>query len=135
DPHRWYKFRRFRVGRADATRRKDAIPDDADFGEVKPHIDSYLCHRALYWGVGGYDEDYSGSLGGSSPILAKMERAAPCVVLKDTAWHVYPRHAIADASDTTLSRDRTRYETLRRRKAAAGDPAPQNVLRFPWHRV
>ena len=89
DPFHWYRFRRFRVGRADATRRKDALPDDAPWGEIKPHVDSYLAHRALYWSVGGYDEDYSGSLGGSAPFLKKLAAMAPCIELADVALRVH----------------------------------------------
>lgn len=135
DPLRWYRFRRFRVGRADETRRKDALDPESAFGEIKPHIDSYLCHRALYWSVGGYDEDYSGSLGGSAPFLKKLAAAAPCEVLKDLALHVHTRDSVPDASDLHLSRDRSRYERLRREKAKAGDPTPVNPLRFSWHRA
>ena len=135
DPACWYRFARFRRGRADATRRKDALPDDAEFGEVKPHVDSYLCRRDLYWRIGGYDEDYSGHLGGSAPFLAKLAAAARCHLLGLAPLHVVTRPAVPDASDTTLSRDRGPYEALRAQKRAAGDPDAQNPLRFPWHKV
>lgn len=131
----WFRFARFRVGKADDTRRKDELADGVEFGPVKPHIDSYLCTRELYWRVGGYDEDYSGSLGGSAPFLKRMAEAARCNILEDIPLHVYTRDAIADASDLTLSRDRTRFKKLRAEKAAAGDPIPINRLRFPWARV
>lgn len=135
DAAHWYRFARYRVGRADETRRKDAIPDDADYGQIKPHIDSFLCRKALYWECGGYDEDFSGSLGGSSIFLAKMNAAAPCEVFESICLHVYTRDMIHDASDNSLSRDRSRYERIRAEKAAAGDPKPTRWMRFPWERV
>ena len=134
-PACWYRFARRRIGRADATRQKDAIPPEADEGPVKPHVDSYLCTRELYWRVGGLDEDYSGHLGGSAPFLAKMAAAATCELIKRAPLRVYTRHVIADASDLTLSRDRKPYEELRAKKRAQGDPRPENPLRFPWHKV
>src|SRR5690606_5074751 len=48
----WYRLRREWVKtRADGTEER---------GWRKPHVDSYLIHRSLYWEAGGYDEDYSG---------------------------------------------------------------------------
>lgn len=135
DVSRWYRFRRFRVGKADETRRKDAIDPAADYGEVKPHVDSYLCTRELYWSVGGYDEDFSGSLGGSAPFLEHMAAAAHCMLLTHVSLGVHTRHSVPDASDLHLSRDRSRYERLRREKRAAGNPLPISPLRFAWSRV
>ena len=130
----WYRFDRYRIGAADETRKKDTIPIDQTFGKIKSHIDSYLCRRELYWEVGGYDEDYSGSLGGSAPFLKKMTAAAKCETL-DLALMVFTRHEVSDASDIHLSRDRTRYEKIRREKAALNDPKPTTWMRFPWHKV
>ena len=47
-PEFWYRFKRWRNGRADETRQKDAIPRDVEFGEIKPHIDSYLMARDMF---------------------------------------------------------------------------------------
>src|SRR5690606_13403190 len=49
---RWYRFRRCRVGKADETRKKDQISPDCEFGEIHPHIDSYLCRTKNYWKAG-----------------------------------------------------------------------------------
>ncbi len=131
----WYRFARRRVGKADETRKKDRIPADAEGGEIHPHGDSYLCQRALYWRVGGYDEDYSGCLGGGSPFLHQLERAAPVKLLTDVHLSVHTRDAIPDASDLTLPRDRTEYSRRRRDKERRGATAARNPLRFPWERV
>lgn len=130
---KWYRFRRFRIGAADETRRKDKIPDDCTYGEIKPHIDSYLCQRSLYWKVGGYDEDYSGCLGGGSPFLKQLESAAAVEVL-DVSVHVYTRSVCPDSS-ANLNRDTREYTRRRKAKERADNIKAKNPLRFPWHRV
>lgn len=137
DPRSWYRFPRFRHGRADETRRKDDLPDDVEFGEIKPHVDSYLITRKNYWRVGGYDEDYSGCLGGGSPFLKSLERkVGPARQLsQNTFLCVYTRSACEDASDWVLSRDTAEYSRRRKAKESRNDTKPKNPLRFPWSRV
>lgn len=137
DPARWYKLRRFRRGIADATRNKDSIPRDAEYGEIKPHVDTFLCTPALFCASGGYDEDYCGSLGGSIDLARHLtvdhgpaELCDPSVFLE-----CYTRHAIADANVSTLSRDLADYTQTRARKRAEGWPRAQRPLRFPWEQV
>lgn len=132
----WYRFPRFRRGQADETRRKDKIPDDVEFGEIHPHIDSYVCRRELYWKSGGYDEDYSGCLGGGSPFLKRFESMAPVKLLsKNVFLCVYTRSVVADASDHTLSRDTTEYARRKKVKEASNNTIPKNPMRFEWERV
>jgi hypothetical protein len=132
EPCFWYRFARFRVGKADETRKKDLIPDEKEFGEIKPHIDSYLVTKEIYWKAGGYDESYSGCLGGGSPFLEQLAIAAPMKLLpEDIHLHVYTRHVIPDASISTLSRDTSEYK---RRRAVIGKVKGKNPLRFKWHR-
>lgn len=127
---RWYRFQRFRVGRADETRRKDKIPDELEFGKIHPHIDSYLCTRELYWEAGGYNEDFSGCLGGGTDFLKRMERLAqPELVPAPVHLLVFTRSVAADASDFSLSRDRTKGKELQRKIAGR---KPTSHLRFTW---
>lgn len=137
NPKRWYRFNRYRRGRADETRRKDKIPDDQEFGLIEPHIDSYLIGREAYWKTGGYDEDYSGCLGGGSPFLKRLEekRGKPEILPKDVFLCVYTRSVVADASDNTLDRDTSEYSRRRKVKEKTGNTKPLNPLRFPWTRV
>lgn len=135
DPARWYRFRRFRCGRADATRRKDAIADDAAYGEIKPHVDSYLITRDLYWKAGGYNEDFAGCLGGGGEFLRRLGRCAPGDQLPPiVALNVYTRDLIPDASDLTLSRDSSEGKRRERAINASGDSMPKNHMRFKWSR-
>jgi hypothetical protein len=132
DPAHWYRFERFRVGRADDTRKKDKIADDVEFGKIHPHIDSYLCTREMYWRAGGYNEDFSGCLGGGTDFLKRMEKiAAPELVPEPIHLLVFTRSVAPDASDHTLSRDRTRGKALARKIAGR---KPTSHIRFPWKR-
>lgn len=136
DPMAWYRFARFRVGKADETRKKDELPDDCERGPVKPHIDSFLCTRELYWRAGGYDEDFSGSIGGSAVFLKHMTQdGGEPMVLGDIPLEVHTRHSVPDSSEPKLSRDRSRFERIRAEKRKAGDPKPATHIRFPWERV
>lgn len=134
DPWRWYRFERYRRGRADETRRKDKIPESVEFGKIHPHIDSYLCTRDLYWAAGGYNEDFSGCLGGGSPFLAELERAGGAPLFAPEAAHlvVYTRSVVPDASDHTLSRERGEF--ARRKQAMKGRLKGSNPIRFQWTR-
>lgn len=135
-PNLMYRFRRFRNGAADETRMKDKLPRDCTYGEIKPHGDSYLCTRAAYWRVGGYDEDYSGHLGGGSPFLQQLERITPpALAPPDVQLTVFTRSTCMDASDTTLSRDTGPYSALRKLKERTGDTKAKDPLRFKWERV
>jgi len=130
---RWYRFPRYRMGKADETRSKDTIPDDQEFGQIKPHVDSYLCTKAMFWQAGGYNEDFSGCLGGGTPFLAELAKIAELDLLPaDVALHVYTRDVIPDASDHTLSRDTSEF--TRRKKAMGGNYKGSNPIRFPWSR-
>jgi hypothetical protein len=135
----WYRFPRWRVGRADETRKKDArkhgLPDDCEFGRIGEHIDSYLMTRDMFL-RSPYDESYQGFLGGGSPFLKRMETLAPVKVLpSEVCLHVYTRHAVPDASVTTLSRDTSQYSKVRKDKERRGDTVPKMVLDFEWSRV
>lgn len=133
DPACWYRFPRYRVGKADDTRKKDDIPDSQEFGKIRPHIDSYVVTREMYWRAGGYNEDFSGCLGGGSPFLKQLGRVGRLDMLpEDVFLHVYTRSKVADASVSTLSRDRKEYE---RRCKLFGAQKGQNPIRFTWSRV
>lgn len=120
DPAHWYRFRRFRVGAADHTRNKDAIPRHEKYGEIKPHIDSYLCTKAMYERAGGYNLAFSGCLGGGSPFLHQMEKITPPLLAPPEIWlEVLTTDVIKDAS-ADLDRDTSEYKRRRAKLEAAG---------------
>lgn len=131
----WYRFPRWRIGAADETRRKDAIPDDCEFGEIKPHIDSHLMARELFM-RSPYDPEYTGFLGGGSPFLARLQEIAPVELLPDSVHlYVHTRHEVADASILNLDRDTSRYKRLRGEKEMAKDTVPKKLFEHDWERV
>jgi glycosyltransferase involved in cell wall biosynthesis len=136
DPKRWYRFPRWRVGRADDTRKKDKIPKDQEYGEIHPHVDSYLVRRDIYWDkVGGYNEDFSGAIGGGNAFLHRLESIQRVELLPTPIrLEVYTRDKIKDASDWSLPRDKTEYKKRRLAVMEKGNPKPKNPLRFPWTR-
>lgn len=140
DSHYFYRFQRSRVGRADETRKKDRIADNAEFGRIHPHIDSYLCTKEAYWAAGGYNEEYfSGILGGGSEFLRRLEKygARAAIAPDPLELHVYTRTAVADASDLYCSRDMSAVRAAERKLRELGSPKPDRatLCKFPWHRV
>lgn len=132
DPAKWYRFQRIRIGAADETRQKDALPEDCTYGVIKPHIDSHMMTRELFMSS-PYDPDYQGFLGGGTPFLERMKKKA-VVELMPSSVHlwVYTRHVIPDASVTTLDRDTSKYKALKREKEAAGRVVPHNPFDYEW---
>lgn len=134
-PHFWHRFPRWRQGKADETRMKDTIARDVEFGEIKPHIDSYLLTRQMYWSINGYDEDFVGCLGGGTDFLRRLEwhHGAPLLMPAHIHLHVHTRHSVPDASVTTLSRDTSRGKAIARRKGLTHHK-PMRPIRFDWYR-
>lgn len=131
EPNRWYRFSRYRQGAADHTRRKDKLDPSAKFGKIHEHIDSYLCQKSLYWKAGGYNEDFTGCLGGGSPFLAEMTKLSkPLLLPDDIHLHVYTSDVIKDASITTLSRNTDEF--ARRKAKMRGNYRGHDPIRFPW---
>ena len=136
DPNQWYRFCRVRVGKADETRKKDLIDPNAGYGEIKPHIDSYLITRERFLSS-PYDERYRGFLGGGSPFLSRMKRlyGEAALLPNNVSLWVHTRHSVPDSSTQNLSRDPTQYKEMRRKIEASGDDTPIKPLNFAWERV
>jgi hypothetical protein len=131
----WYRFPRWRKGKADETRRKDSIADDIEFGEIKPHIDGYLISKDLYMKSNGYDLAFSGCLGGGSDYLKRLEAIAkPLVLPAQMPLHVYTRSEVKDASDWSLSRDTNEGKRRSRVKQLVGKPIEKCAVKSPWER-
>lgn len=133
DPLLWYRFPRWRIGRADKTRKKDKLHHMTKFGKILPHIDSFLMTRNQFMSS-PYDERYSGALGGGTPFLNRQSRihGEPHTLPNDIHLHVYTSHTIQDSSIETLSRDKEEYT---RRREIIGDNGPKTILHHPWRKV
>jgi len=134
NPKDWYRFPRYRLGKADETRKKDALSPDVEYGKIHPHVDSFLITRDMFLSS-PYDERYSGCLGGGTPFTARMKRlyGEPRMLPEDVFLQVHTKHKVKDASISTLSRDTSEY-ARRREQIGANDKPPQMLL-HPWHKV
>jgi glycosyltransferase involved in cell wall biosynthesis len=134
DINKWYRFPRYRIGAADSTRNKDDLPREAKHGKIKTHVNTYLITKAMYWSIGGCDEDYAGVIGGEAPFLSQLKKLyGEATMLPDSiCMHVYTRDAVKDANITTLDRDTSKYAELRSHK---GDVPAVNPLRFTWSQI
>ena len=71
--------------------------------EYKPHPNSWIMTRAMYWKIGGYDERFAGNYGTDGDFRDNILRHAKLELIDLALWRV-PRETIADASTTTLKR-------------------------------
>lgn len=110
-----------------------------DNSPYKPHPNSYLMRRKMYWKVGGYDETFAGHYGTDGMYRARLdaETAGKHVMLSDIPIARVDRKAIPDASTTTLdrkdNRDPNALSDLREFKKTAEWGI--QTLRQPYKRI
>lgn len=130
DPERIYTMHRF-----EADTRKPTLGKD---GRPKPHPNSFVLTRELYWRIGGYDEDYCGIYGTDGLFRMRAAERALRGHLNIPLIR-YWRDLVPDASTTTLARKEGREpgakERVAREKAERGEADVIKVLQFPWVRV
>lgn len=108
-------------------------------GNPKPHPNTYVMHRDLYWTAGGYDESFCGVYGTDGAFRRQLERAGRHHHVDGVYVVRYSRDVIADASTTTY--DRKKYggnaakQAAIARKSAAGTDGRIVTLDFEWERV
>lgn len=125
-------------------RRMTAVPGKNELeimrdknGLPKPHPNSFILTKGLYWKVGGYDEDYCGTYGGDGPFRRWLDRLATREHLNLPYLVRWPREVIPDASQSSEFREayRGKFRPLFDRKGGGEAPKPINPLRFKWERV
>lgn len=107
-------------------------------GQKKPHPNSFVLTRELYWRIGGYDEDYCGVYGTDSLFKRRAFAVGRKEHLKKVALVRYWRDLITDASTNAPrkeGRDPNALERIRAAKIARGEPDTVKVLQFKWERV
>ena len=83
----------------------DAIEGKKDrLTEYKPHPNSWLMTREIYFKIGGYDERFAGHYGTDAEFRDRVLRCAGEPVMLDAPLYRVPRTTIADASTTTYVR-------------------------------
>lgn len=129
DAKGWYRFNRRR------TRWNEA--GELETFDIKPHINSFLVKRDVYWRAGGYDEDYCGCLCGDTQFHGALDEVGSRQHL-DVYLDVYGASIVPDAATPYLPRDRAQKEECARRirdKRSRGDTVAKNPLRFGWERL
>jgi len=76
----------------------------------KPHPNSYLMTKSLYWSIGGHDEDYAGIYGKDFLFRKRAMKKAQEVHLPDVVLARVGSTAVKDAGTTTISRRNTRWK-------------------------
>lgn len=100
---------------------------------VHPHSASFLMTRAMFWKIGGYDENLVGAYGTDGMYRKRMAQHARVQILTD---ELIRYEYVNDASVTTYERKTETMRQVKRAKLAALKPnQPPKTLSFPHHEV
>ena len=130
DPEAIYTLHRIEATTGEATTN--------DAGRPKPHPNSFVVTRALYWRIGGYDEDFCGIYGTDGLFKQRAFTVGRQEHLKKVALTRFWREIIADASTNAPrkeGRDPGAKKRIMEAKAARGETDVVIVLQTPWRRV
>lgn len=114
--------------------------DAPDLTKYKPHNDSYMMSRKLYWSIGGYDEDLSGYYGTSGRYRLRAYDKSEGQKRLSIPLIRYPREVIADASTTEFvrkgeGRDPNAIQRILAQKLKNGQEDIVNTLSFPYREI
>lgn len=111
-------------------------PTRAPNGVIKPHPNSFLLTKDLYWRIGGYDERATGIYGTDRLFRQRAFEIGQEMHLEIPLVRFW-RDIVPDASTTTLPRKEGRDPVLRKKimDEIAREPEARKVLAFEWERV
>lgn len=112
-------------------------PTRNEYGHRKPHPNSFVLTRKLYWKIGGYDEDYCGIYGTDGLFKERAFKIARKGHL-DVPLVRYWRDLVPDASTNAPrkeGRDPNAKAAVLKAKAERGEQGMVRVLQFDWERV
>lgn len=103
----------------------------------KPHPNTFLVTKNVFWKAGGYDEDYCGCYGGDGPFRKWLDRSAKHIHLEDAHVVRWSRDLIPDASLQPEIRERYKplYKPRFNAKGGGNAPKPKTWVRFQWERL
>lgn len=110
-----------------------------DNSEYKPHPNSYLMSKKLYWKIGGYDETFAGHYGTDGAYRRRCEENAEHAFLTGRPLARVDRQDIPDAStkpevlDRKANRGPNDLEEIREYKNT--HKIGIQILRMPWKRI
>lgn len=106
----------------------------------KPHNDSFLMTRKMFWKIGGYDEAYSGHYGTSGRYRRRAFTIAKNDIRLDIPLVRYSREVIPDASTTDFvrkggNRDYNALAKIDTEKLINGKYNKIKALSFPYEQI
>lgn len=126
-----------RIWMLDRVEADTGLPTRDGNGNRKPHPNSFVLTRELYWRIGGYDEDFCGVYGTDGLFKQRAFRIAGRGQLPIPLTR-YWRDLVPDAS-THAPRKEGRpagaKEAVLAAKRARGEADLVKVLQFDWERV
>jgi len=126
-----------RIYMLDRVEADTGLPTMNGIGRPKPHPNSFVLTRQLYWRIGGYDEDYCGIYGTDGLFKMRAFSTAKRGHLSIPLTR-YWRALVPDASTDAPrkeGREPGAKERVAAEKAARGETDVIKVLQFPWERV
>lgn len=138
NPECYYTLQRVTAVKKEDGNLKYDLMTDA-FGKPKPHPNTFLVTKEVFWKTGGYDEDYCGVYGGDGPFMRWLNKAAEKKHFEDLILIRWTRDLIPDASQPPEYREKYRalYRTKFEKKGGGGKNLqfPKDPIRFPWERL
>lgn len=104
----------------------------------KPHPNTWLMTRDLFYKVGGYDERFSGYYGTDGEFRNRVQTRSSGIIVLPQVMVRYPREVLADASTTTYGRkEKQDRENVRRIVLERQEIKNWEPLRvtFPYERL
>jgi hypothetical protein len=99
---------------------------------IPPHPNSWLLTRAMFWKVGGYDEELSGKYGTDGDIRRRFAATAPINILTD---HLIRHEYQQDSSTTTYLRKQAIDAAVKGIIAKRGPGWTPKTLSFAYDEV
>jgi glycosyltransferase involved in cell wall biosynthesis len=116
----------------------DMITTVDQYGQPKPHPNSFALSHATYWRVGGYDEDYCG-IYGTDALFRERLKSKVQITLTSKPLIRFSRLVLPDASTRTLPRKEGREphqkDLVKQKKKDEGRENEIRTLDFEWVQV
>ena len=117
--------------------------NENEFVTHKRHLDSILLTKAMYWRVGGFNEDFRGYWNGVSYLFRKkLKHIAKIEFLSDIYSLFFPNTVVSDSENTKYGKQYSEYDIhqdpimeRKLRKALLKLKKPENIIRFEWEQM
>lgn len=104
-------------------------------GSLKPHVNSFVVRRKVYWFIGAYDEDLCGIYGTDKHFRNRLFSAGAERHLENSPLIRVDREVIPDSSTRNVERKTPGRQELKRAALAGKAPGRTTTLNFPWKQV